>query len=161
MLSWPCTLVLFRNVYFLQIKYPRIISCCVNATVNISCELVSLLLHCCCKVQWTPLVNRWACFVRGSPAHGYVVWSSSDIHSKKADKSIFGKWFKQFKQEKKNVEIYVIRSSVFFFYPLKWLFSGIVQYASDVPVCANSWQWFLVLKTSCFLKYWRERMNMP
>lgn len=48
----PVPLVVwFRNVSFLQIKHPRIISGCVNAVIIIlSCEVLSLFPNCCCKV---------------------------------------------------------------------------------------------------------------
>lgn len=71
-------LVWFRNVSFLQVKLPSIISGCVNAIVILSCEFLCLLRNCCCKVQWTQFVNRWWMDFAGSLAlHGHMVWSTS------------------------------------------------------------------------------------
>lgn len=71
--------VWFRNVSFLQVKLPSIISSCVNAIIILSCEFLCLLRNCCCKVQWTQFVNRWWMDFAGSlHLHGHTVWSTSD-----------------------------------------------------------------------------------
>lgn len=77
--------VWFRNVSFLWVKLPRIISGCVNAIVILSCEFLCLLRNYCCKVQWTQFVNRWWMNFTGTlHLHGHRVWSTSDTVWQKA-----------------------------------------------------------------------------
>lgn len=130
--------VWFRNVSFLQVKLPRIISGCVNAIVVLSCEFLCLLRNYCCKVQWTQFVNRgWMNLTGSLPVLGHMVWSTRDTVWQQASQCLENESNKWENITYIHTYIYIrMRSS--FFHALKWSLSGMASYTSDDLVCVNS-----------------------